>query len=60
MAWRFFTFLLCQLAGGLTGWWLGQERGALAGLLAGALLWIALDTWRVARLLAWQLTLKHI
>lgn len=53
MAWRFFVFLLCQLAGGLTGWWLGQERGAMAGLLAGALLWIVLDTWRVARLLTW-------
>ncbi|MEO8653316.1 MAG: phosphate regulon sensor histidine kinase PhoR [Ramlibacter sp.] len=53
MAWRFFTFLLCQLAGGLTGWWLGQERGGIAGLLAGALLWLALDTWRGARLLAW-------
>jgi two-component system phosphate regulon sensor histidine kinase PhoR len=53
MAWRFFILLVCQLAGGLAGWWLGQERGAMAGLLAAAVLWLALDTWRGARLLAW-------
>ncbi|HMA09840.1 MAG TPA: phosphate regulon sensor histidine kinase PhoR, partial [Ramlibacter sp.] len=39
--------------GALAGWWLGRERGAMAGLLAAALVWLALDSWRGARLLAW-------
>ena len=53
MAWRFFSFLCWQLAGGLIGWWFGGDRGAQAGLVAGALLWIAVDTTRGARVLAW-------
>lgn len=53
MAWRFFSFLCWQLAGGLVGWWLGHDRGAQAGLVAGALAWIAVDSLRGARVLEW-------
>jgi two-component system phosphate regulon sensor histidine kinase PhoR len=53
MTWRVFSFLCCQLAGGLIGWWLGHEHSAEAGLVAGALVWIAVDTMRGAQVLAW-------
>ena len=53
MAWRFFGFLLCQSAGGLLGWWLGQDRGAQAGLVAGALAWLVADSVRAAAFLKW-------
>ena len=50
---RFLSLLLWQLAAGVFGWWLAQERGAAGGLMAGAVLWLALDTWRGARMLRW-------
>lgn len=53
MGWRFFTFLGCQFVAALVGWWFAGQRGAVAGLIIGALLWIALDTWRGSLLLAW-------
>jgi two-component system, OmpR family, phosphate regulon sensor histidine kinase PhoR len=53
MAWRFVIFLLCQLAGGLLGWWLGHDNGAQAGLVAGALAWLAVDSMRAAAVLKW-------
>jgi two-component system phosphate regulon sensor histidine kinase PhoR len=53
MAWRLTNLLAFQLVAGLIGWWLGGERDAMAGLLAGALAWFALDTWRGARVLRW-------
>jgi two-component system phosphate regulon sensor histidine kinase PhoR len=53
MAWRLFGLIAFQLAGGLIGWRLAAQRGALAGLAAGALCWLALDTWRAGRLLRW-------
>ena len=53
MTWRFLSFLCCQLAGGLLGWWLGRNLGAQAGLVAGALAWLAADSLRGARVLQW-------
>lgn len=55
---RYFSFLFCQLAGGLSGWYffasspsdLGQ---ALAGVVLGGLTWFMLDASRAARLLRW-------
>jgi len=53
MTWRILTFVACQLAGGLLGWWLDHERGTVMGLVAGSLLWLAADTLRAARVLRW-------
>jgi two-component system, OmpR family, phosphate regulon sensor histidine kinase PhoR len=53
LAWRFLGFLLCQLAGGLLGWWLGHDRGAQVGLVAGALVWLAADSASGAVVLKW-------
>ncbi len=53
MTWRFFSLLGLQLAAGLLGWQLATERGVVAGLVAGSGLWLALDSWRGARLLRW-------
>jgi two-component system phosphate regulon sensor histidine kinase PhoR len=53
MAWRFLSFLVCQLAGGLLGWWLGRDIGAELGLVAGALVWLTADSLRGARVLQW-------
>jgi two-component system phosphate regulon sensor histidine kinase PhoR len=53
MAWRFLGFLLCQLGGGLLGWWLGRESAALVGLVAGAFAWLAADSVRAAAVLRW-------
>jgi two-component system phosphate regulon sensor histidine kinase PhoR len=53
MAWRLLRFLLCQIAGGLLGWWLGHDRGAQVGLVAGALVWLAVDSANAAVVLKW-------
>jgi two-component system, OmpR family, phosphate regulon sensor histidine kinase PhoR len=53
MAWRFLVFLICQAAGGLLGWWLGDDNGARVGLVAGALAWLAVDSMRAAAVLKW-------
>ena len=53
MFWRVCSFLLCQLAGGLPGWWLARDRGAIAGVVAGSLAWLVIDVLRGARLLHW-------
>jgi two-component system, OmpR family, phosphate regulon sensor histidine kinase PhoR len=53
MTWRIVTFVVCQLAGGVFGWWLDRERGLAIGLVAGSLVWLAFDTLRAARVLRW-------
>jgi two-component system, OmpR family, phosphate regulon sensor histidine kinase PhoR len=53
MAWRLLTFLSCQLAGGLIGWWLGHDHGAQVGLVAGALAWLVVDSVDAAAVLKW-------
>ncbi|KQT07676.1 phosphate regulon sensor histidine kinase PhoR [Ramlibacter sp. Leaf400] len=53
MLWRISSFLLCQVAGGLGGWLLARERGAIAGLVAGGLVWLLLDLARGGRFVRW-------
>lgn len=62
MLWRLCFFVLCQLAGAAAGWVLtGSQRaatnsgllGVLGGLMAGGLLWFAIDFSRSARVLRW-------
>ena len=50
---RFVLFLLCLAGGGLVGWWLGADRGAELGLVAGSVAWFTLETVRAARVLRW-------
>src|SRR6476620_9842907 len=47
---RLFSLLCWQLAGGLVGWWLGDPQ---AGLVGGAMVWLAVDSMRGARVLKW-------
>jgi len=61
MFWRFFSFVACQLLGGLAGWsatsLTSPASSKLAAGLAGAVLgggvWFLIDTLRGARLLRW-------
>ena len=53
MLWRVSTFLICQAAGGLLGWWLARERGAVVGVLAGGLGWFVADLLRGIKVLGW-------
>jgi two-component system phosphate regulon sensor histidine kinase PhoR len=53
MAWRFLGFIICQTAGGLLGWWLGHDSGAVLGLVAGALVWLVADSVDGAAVLRW-------
>lgn len=50
---RLVTFLCCLAAGGLAGWWLGRDRGAELGLVAGAVAWFTLETLNALRALRW-------
>jgi two-component system phosphate regulon sensor histidine kinase PhoR len=56
MLWRFASFLLCQAAAGVLGFWLGGETGALLGVVAGGLAWLVLDLLRGEKLLRWLRT----
>jgi two-component system, OmpR family, phosphate regulon sensor histidine kinase PhoR len=53
MTWRIVIFLACQIVGGWLGWSLARERGLVVGMVAGSLLWLAVDAWRAARVLRW-------
>lgn len=56
MFWRITSFLLCQLGGGLLGWWLASHNGAEAGMVAGSIGWFVVDALRGGRVLRW---LRH-
>jgi two-component system, OmpR family, phosphate regulon sensor histidine kinase PhoR len=53
MVWRFIGFLSFELAGALIGWWLGDDYAVGAGLVAGGLGWLAIDSLRAAHVLRW-------
>jgi two-component system, OmpR family, phosphate regulon sensor histidine kinase PhoR len=53
MTWRLATFLACQVGAGGIGWWAGEWLGAAVGLVLGPLAWLAIDSWRGARVLRW-------
>jgi two-component system phosphate regulon sensor histidine kinase PhoR len=53
MFWRVSSFLLCQAGGGLLGWTLARDRGALVGIVAGGLGWLAVDLLRGGKVLRW-------
>lgn len=61
MFWRFFSFIACQLAGGLAGWYAASSTpgandavfGVVLGVVLGGVGWLLLDLSRGARLLRW-------
>ena len=57
MLWRFLSFLLFQVVGGLSGWYLARPAeailSALAGVVLSGLIWLLLDLSRGLRLLKW-------
>lgn len=57
MAWRFFSFFLCQLGGGVVGWFVVPgavcTTGALLGVIVGAMAWFLIDLSRGVRFLGW-------
>ena len=50
---RWLLFFACLSAGSGLGWWSGSRHGLAAGLLAGAVVWLAIDSFYVSRLLRW-------
>lgn len=61
MFWRFFSFVACQFAGGVAGWYLasaapgeaGAQAGLLLGVVLGGLAWLLMDIARAAHLMRW-------
>ena len=57
MFWRFISFSVCQLTGGLLAWYLVPQVIAVPGALAGAVLggfsWLLIDMSRSLRLMRW-------
>jgi two-component system phosphate regulon sensor histidine kinase PhoR len=53
MAWRITSFLLCQLAGAVLGWFVADVRGAFVGIVGGAFGWFLVDLLRGLRVLRW-------
>jgi len=61
MFWRFSTFIICQLVGGFSGWYVASYfhsetsvlLGALCGVTVGGVVWVLMDMSRGARLLSW-------
>ena len=50
---RWLVFAACMFAGGGLGLWAASEHGLVAGLLAAAVAWLAIDSFYVGRLLRW-------
>lgn len=57
MLWRIVSLLLCQLVGGVLGWFAASESAApidaLLGVVTGGLVWFLIDLVRGLRLLDW-------
>ncbi len=53
MVWRIASLLLCQFAGGAVGWLFGLPGALTAGVVLGALAWLAMDLVRGQRVLRW-------
>ncbi|HYF42054.1 MAG TPA: phosphate regulon sensor histidine kinase PhoR [Ramlibacter sp.] len=53
MLWRICSFLLCQVAGGLAGWWIARDAGAVVGCIVGGLGWFLADLLRGVRVVRW-------
>ncbi|MGZ5179591.1 MAG: phosphate regulon sensor histidine kinase PhoR [Ramlibacter sp.] len=53
MLWRITSFLFCQLAGGLLGWFVAGDRGAQVGIVGGAFGWFLVDMLRGLRVMRW-------
>ena len=50
---RWLVFSACLLAGGFLGFWAASQNGLIAGLLFAAFVWLIVDSFYVARFLAW-------
>ena len=50
---RWLVFAVCMFAGGGLGFWTYSKEGLIAGVLTGAVAWLLLDSFYVARLLKW-------
>ena len=50
---RWLFFFACMFAGACIGLWVASGHGLAAGLLAGAAVWLAIDSFYVSRLLRW-------
>ena len=50
---RWLMFFACVFAGGSLGVWSVSRYGVAAGLLAGAMVWLAIDSFYVSRILRW-------
>ena len=51
---RWLVFSTCLLAGGFMGFWAASKNGLIAGLLFAAFVWLIVDSFYVARFLAWR------
>ena len=50
---RWLVFIACLLAGGSLGFWAASKHGLVAGILIAAFVWLLVDSFYVARFLAW-------
>ena len=50
---RWLVFIACLLAGGSLGFWAASKHGLVVGILMAAFVWLLVDSFYVARFLAW-------